>query len=131
MSGKTEMLAIPDDLRLAVDERDGQVCRCCGEFLGERRALHHIAFGRGFGARRLHRIDNLITVGWLPGNRDCHGLVHRQRHRFEEILLQLASGRHGGITALQLLRWQLAQTRHSTRSTIPPNGRLLSTAHST
>lgn len=106
MNGKIETLDIPAAIRAEVDDRDLQTCRVCGEWLGDRRAQHHIAFGAGFGARRVHRVDNLITVGWLPGNRDCHSLVHRYKHRFEDVLLALAAGRHGSVTALQLLRWQ-------------------------
>ena len=102
-----ETLEIPRDIRAAVDERDGGICRICGEFLGlDRRAQHHIMFGFGVGARRVHSVENIITVGWLPGNFDCHSRAHSNKKLFQEILVELASGKHKGVTALQLLRWR-------------------------
>ena len=70
-----ESLSIPTDVRAVVDERDQHFCRVCGEYLGpDRRALHHIVYGGddvGMGGRRVHNPDQIITVGWLPGQ-DCH-----------------------------------------------------------
>jgi len=109
IDGAAESLAIPQWLREQVDGRDQYVCRVCGEHLGQdRRAVHHIQFGAGTGARRNHELVNLITVGWLPGNRDCHGAVHGHKKRYQGILNYLATGAPGtkGVTALQLLRWR-------------------------
>ncbi len=105
---RKETLEIPAALRAEAEERDHGTCRVCGEYLGDRRALHHIDFGGGFGVRRRHELGNVITIGWLPGNRDCHSNVHRHKQRFMQVLKELAAGQHGGATALQVLRWQAA-----------------------
>lgn len=111
-NGEKETLAIPARLRVAVDERDGQHCRVCGEYLGERRALHHIRYGGdtvGMGGRRHHAIDNLVTVGWL-GARDCHSLVHGDKRLWVPILEVVVT--RPGVTALQLLRWSRRRPAH-------------------
>lgn len=104
---KGESLAIPDDVRRAVDERDHQCCRVCGKWLGDRRALHHVIYGgdaRGMGGRRVHNVDEIVTVCWLPGDGDCHALVHSNKRLWQPVLLEVA--RRGGVTARQVLRWQ-------------------------
>lgn len=105
---KEESLAIPASVRAIVDQRDGTHCRVCGKFLGERRALHHVIYGgdaRGMGGRRVHDPAEIVTVCWLPGDGDCHQLVHSRKRLWQPLLLEVA--KRSGITALQLRRWQL------------------------
>lgn len=103
---KKETLAIPQDVRAQVDDRDQQVCRVCGRYQGEARALHHIHFGgsrQGMGGRRAHDLDNLITVCWMwAGN--CHDLVHARKGLWLPLLERLTVT--PGVTGLQLRRWQ-------------------------
>ena len=107
---RDESLAIPDDVRKIVDDRDGQCCRVCGKYLGERRALHHIVYGgdaRGMGGRRVHDPTEIATVCWLPGDNGCHERVHSAKRIWMPLLLITVQRR--SITALQLQRWQLGQ----------------------
>jgi 5-methylcytosine-specific restriction endonuclease McrA len=108
--GRGETLAIPADIREAVDARDQRHCRVCGQHLDEARALHHIHYGgdrQGMGGRRKHDLDNLITVCWMwPGN--CHDLVHSQKRLWLPVLEQLTVT--PGVTGLQLRRWQAKRT---------------------
>lgn len=110
-NGGKETLAIPASVRAEVDERDGGLCRFCGQFVGPQRALHHIAYGgdfQGMGGRRLHRPDNLLTVGWLFDH-DCHSILHGNKNRWMELALQAAVT--PGVTVLQLERWRRARNR--------------------
>jgi 5-methylcytosine-specific restriction endonuclease McrA len=104
----SETSAIPQSVRSQVDIRDKGICRFCGKFLGfNRRAIHHIRFGgdaQGMGGRRDHALDNLLTVCWLPGDNDCHGILHKDKPRWMELALEVAI--RSGITVLQLERWQ-------------------------
>ena len=103
---KKETLAIPDSMRVEVDERDGGHCRVCGRYAGEMRALHHIEYGGdyvGIGGRRRHHPDNLVTVGWL-WEHDCHTIVHGNKRLWVPVLKQVVA--MPGVTGLQLLRWQ-------------------------
>lgn len=50
--------SIPAKIRAAVHERDGHVCQKSGERGTE---IHHIVPG-GMGRRRVHTIENLITL---------------------------------------------------------------------
>lgn len=104
----SETLAIPLWMREEVDARDSGYCRLCGTYLGERRALHHIRYGAGTGARREHSVDNLVTICWMygPGRGllPCHDLAHSNKGLWTP-LLELAIVNHG-TTALQLKRWQ-------------------------
>jgi 5-methylcytosine-specific restriction endonuclease McrA len=102
-----ETLAIPQKLRVAVDARDRGFCRMCGKFLGERRAIHHIAYGgdeQGMGGRRHHELDNLVSLCWLPYDNDCHQRAHGNKTRWMP-LLQLVV-KTEGVTCLQLARWK-------------------------
>lgn len=106
-----ESLSIPVSVRQAVDLRDAMHCRVCGKYLGDRRALHHVIYGgdaRGMGGRRVHNTAEIVTVCWLPGDGDCHQLVHSAKHVWQPLLLQVAQ--RPGITALQLQRWQRRTT---------------------
>lgn len=86
-------------LREQVIERDGSCCRVCGRYV-ETPALHHIAY-RSEGGR--DELDNLVTVGWLPGH-DCHlTVVHANKRLWQPILRQVVAT--PGVTALQLRRW--------------------------
>ncbi len=101
-----ETLAIPKDIREAVDDRDRQYCRVCGKYLADQRALHHILFGGdrvGLGGRRVHELDNLITVCWMWGG-NCHDLVHANKRLWQPLLLKVIT--IPGISAMQLRRWQ-------------------------
>ncbi len=111
---QTEMLAIPDDIRATVDERDGTYCRVCGRHLGPARALHHICYGgdrQGMGGRRQHDPNNLVTVCWMygpsPGTPACHDLVHSNKRLYLPLLEQVIT--IPGVTALQLRRWAKAR----------------------
>lgn len=111
--GGEESLEIPKDVREAVDARDNYFCRVCGKYLGpERRALHHIIYGgdaQGMGGRRKHDPDTIVTVCWLPGDNNCHLIVHGAKHKFQPILLVVAQQK--GVTALQQLRWNRSASR--------------------
>lgn len=108
-----ETLAIPEDIRQQVDERDRWHCRVCGKFLGQVRALHHIHYGGnriGMGGRREHDLDNLITVCWMWGG-NCHDLVHSNKGLWVPLLEEAVTT--AGVTAFQLRRW--AQRRSAQR----------------
>jgi 5-methylcytosine-specific restriction endonuclease McrA len=108
-----ETLAIPKSVREIVDARDGYSCRVCGKWLGhERRAVHHIEYGgdlTGMGGRRIHDPDTMITVGWLPGDCQCHQLVHGNKRLWQPVLLAVVN--KPGVTALQLRRWALSDAK--------------------
>jgi 5-methylcytosine-specific restriction endonuclease McrA len=112
-----ETLAIPQYVREAVDARDGYTCRVCGRFLGrERRAIHHIRYGgdvTGIGGRRKHEPTEMITVGWLPGDCQCHQLVHGNKRLWQPVLLKVAGVQ--GVTALQWRRWAMAEAKRRPR----------------
>lgn len=109
-----ETLEIPASVRNAVDERDKGICKVCGTYLGpERRAIHHIRYGGdyvGMGGRRKHIPEEMITVGWLPGE-DCHTLVHSNKGLWQPLLLVAAVT--PGVTCFQLRRWQRAAQRRT------------------
>lgn len=108
---RNETLAIPAAIRDAVDTRDGQHCRVCGRFLGEGRALHHIEYGgdqRGLGGRRVHEVDEIVTVCWMWGG-NCHDRVHAHKRLYQPVLREVV--KRPGLTALQLLRWRKKAAR--------------------
>lgn len=92
---------VPADVREFVIERDGSCCRICGRYV-ETPALHHVKF-RSHGG--LDVPSNLVTVGWLPWEHDCHvPIAHGPEARlWREILLQIAD--RPGVSALQARRW--------------------------
>ena len=53
----------------AVDERDGDTCRCCSAWVGDARHHHHIIFRSQRGTDTL---DNLLVLGAR-----CHDAVHQ------------------------------------------------------
>ena len=106
-----ETLAIPDRVRQLVDARDNKTCRVCGQYLGDERALHHIVYGgsdRGFGGRRVHNPDEIVTVCWMWA-KNCHDMVHADKDRFQPLLLAIV--KTSGITALQYERWTRRRRR--------------------
>lgn len=103
--GAQETLAIPAHIRSEVDERDAGICRFCGRFVGEARALHHIRFGGdevGMGGRRIHLVENLLTVGWMFDH-DCHSILHSNKNLWLPFALEAAVT--PGVTVLKLHRW--------------------------
>lgn len=101
-----ETLALPQRVRDLVDARDEGFCRFCGQFAGERRALHHVNFGgdrTGMGGRRHHHPDNVITVGWLFEH-DCHSIIHGNKGLFLPLTQDIIHC--PGMTVLQLMRWR-------------------------
>lgn len=105
------MLRIPPEVRREVDDRDRGYCRRCGQFLGDRRIHHHIHYGgdfRGMGGRRLHEVDNLVTLC-----NECHRAVHDRKHEWLPLLEEVI--RRPGVTALQLRRWKLRRRRMDAR----------------
>lgn len=112
-----ETLAIPQAIRDQVDERDQRVCRVCGRYQGDSRALHHIVYGGdsiGVGGRRIHDVDGLVTVCWMF--KGCHEFVHSNKKLWQPLLLAVVQ--QPGLTALQLRRWQLRRQSPSRH----PNG---------
>lgn len=104
-NGEKETLAIPAHVRAQVDERDQGICRMCGRYVGEARALHHIEYGgdkQGIGGRRRHVPENLLTVGWLFQH-DCHSIIHGNKRLWTP--LALVAAQDTGVTMLQLYRW--------------------------
>jgi hypothetical protein len=95
---------IPFDVRKSVDERDGRFCRCCGTYAGTARELHHVVYGgsvRGMGGRRVHNVDEIVTLCGL-----CHHTrVHAQKKRWDDLLLEVIR-EWPGFTAMQVERWR-------------------------
>lgn len=97
---------IPASVRKIVDERDGQFCRVCGEFLGANRGIHHIVFGgddRGMGGKRVHDPDEMLTVCWGMFGNGCHEALHRDKAKWQEAALLAVQ--NPGTTVLQVMRW--------------------------
>lgn len=110
---RSEHEGIPPAIRLEVGERDGWCCRFCGKYLGpERAGIHHVNFGGGLGpgmgGRRVHDVEAMVTICWLPGDpvprrRSCHDEAHTRKLVWQPLLLRCAQ--IPGVTALQLKRW--------------------------
>ena len=90
---------VPSKVRDFVLERDGQLCRVCGQFV-EHPALHHVVFRSQGG---LDLPSNLITIGWQPGH-DCHlTIAHGPEARlWRQIFLAITD--RPELTALQVRR---------------------------
>lgn len=84
---------IPKKLREEVEERDGGQCQYC---FNSGAHQHHIIYG-GTGRRRIHRIENLITLCL-----GCHGEAHKRR-KMREWCYQWSRDRYGGVVD-ELLR---------------------------
>lgn len=92
-------------------------CRVCGKFLGDRRAMHHVVYGgdaRGMGGRRVHNVNEIVTICWLPGDprwgmRPCHDVVHSNKRRWQPLLLAIVD--RPGVTAVQFDRWKARHAR--------------------
>lgn len=100
MSSRKAMLSIPPVIRAAVDARDGEHCRVCGRFAGERRQQHHIHYGgdyAGMGGRRLHVVENIITL-----DLEHHDLVHSSKGAWIPVLEALIE--RPATTGFALLR---------------------------
>lgn len=93
--------SVPADVRAEVYERDHGVCRVCGRYieLGYR-AVHHIEYRSEGGP---NTVENLITIGWLPGH-DCHlPVVHANKKLWQPILQVVVL--RPGVTAFAVKRW--------------------------
>lgn len=116
---RSEARDIPEDLRLAVYVRDALTCRVCGKHLGERAGIHHVIFGgddRGMGGRRQHRLAEMVTICWLPGDPGrgvlpCHARVHAEKRLWQPLLLEVAQTT--GLTAMALARTASARSAPS------------------
>lgn len=108
MSSREESLQIPKSLRLEVLERDGYACRVCGQT--SELVLHHVHYGNvaGAGGRRLHRLDNIVTLGG-GFSHDCHQVVHQDKGLWVPLLDRVIA--ESGVTALQLKRWDSSARR--------------------
>lgn len=84
-------LSIPKSLLAKVDERDKHICQRCGAKGTEH---HHIAFGGGMGRRRIHTIENLITLCL-----GCHKLAQTTKE-MREWCMQWSRERYGNIVDL-------------------------------
>ena len=112
-ASRAETLAIPAAIRTGVHERDQGYCRVCGRHLGAQAGLHHILYGgdlRGMGGKRVHEIDEIVTVCWMWGG-NCHDRVHADKGLWQPLLLQVVT--RPGLTALQLRRWAIAKGQQS------------------
>lgn len=79
---------IPRKLILAVWERDEGLCQKCGRQGSS--PPHHIVYG-GTGRRRVHRIENLITL-CLECHTECHSTKDAR-----EWAQEWSRERYGGI----------------------------------
>lgn len=94
---------VPANVRCQVLERDGHCCRVCGRYVAIP-ALHHIEYRSEGGP---DTVDNLITIGWLPGH-DCHlSVVHANKRVWQPILREVVAA-PAYVTAFAIRRAQLA-----------------------
>ncbi|MGZ4745639.1 MAG: HNH endonuclease [Oryzihumus sp.] len=97
-----EDLLTPTAVRQATIARDGGSCRLCGAFQGPRGCRHHIIYRSQGG---LDVVENLVTLGWLPGSCCCHQRAHSEPV-WRDLLLEVVKPENQGATALQLRRWR-------------------------
>ena len=87
---------IPKKKIKAVLERDGSICQYCGR---QGVNIHHIV-PAGIGRKRIHAIENLITLCL-----ECHGEAHSNRE-FREWTYEWSRKRYGNtIDKLLALKW--------------------------
>lgn len=95
---KSNRNPIPQKLLDEVRERDGCMCQDCGVYCGET-IPHHIV-PAGIGGKRVHRIENLITLC------QCH---HEEAHRsrdYRDWTYEWSRRRYGNtIDKLLELKW--------------------------
>ena len=89
---------VPGSTREYVIERDGNVCRCCGQYV-EIPHVHHIIYRSQGG---LNLPSNLISLDWK-----CHMTVHSNKPLWLPVMQQLT--KTPGVNGLQLLRWYRAK----------------------
>lgn len=101
---------VPATVRRAVLDRDGHCCRVCGQYVPYP-ALHHIDYRSEGG---LNTVDNLVTIGWLPGH-DCHlPVVHANKRLWQPILQRVVH--LPGVTALAYRRQVVDMPMRNVRS---------------
>lgn len=98
MSGQEDELLLKSHVRGFVLNRDGGVCRGCGQYV-EAPHVHHIIY-RSQGGKDLP--ENLISLDW-----QCHARVHSNKPLWLPVLQQLTVT--PGVNGLQLLRWYRAK----------------------
>ena len=87
---------IPKKLIKAVLERDGSICQYCGR---QGVNIHHIV-PAGIGRKRIHAIENLITLCL-----DCHSVAHSSKE-MREWTYEWSRKRYGNaIDKLLALKW--------------------------
>src|SRR5690554_4853466 len=87
---------IPKKLIKAVLERDDGICQYCGR---QGANIHHIV-PAGIGGKRIHRIENLITLCL-----DCHREAHSSKD-MREWTYEWSRKRYGNtIDKLLALKW--------------------------
>lgn len=95
---KSNRNPIPEELLGEVSERDKCICQYCGVYCGNQ-IPHHIV-PAGIGGKRIHRIENLITL--------CLG-CHMEAHSGKDIrewAYQWSRKRYGNaIDKLLALKW--------------------------
>lgn len=98
MSSLADELLLKTHVRAYVIERDGHVCRGCGQYQ-EHPHVHHIVY-RSQGGKDVP--SNLISLCFR-----CHEMVHRSKPLWMPILQTLIDT--PGVNGLQLLRWHKAR----------------------
>ena len=78
---------IPKKLIKAVLERDDGICQSCGR---QGVNIHHILFG-GTGRRRIHTVENLITLCL-----ECHSRAH-SNGEMREFTYDWSRARYGDV----------------------------------
>lgn len=107
-----DSLDIPTSVRKEIFERDGGICRMCGTLPTWPTAeIHHIIYGgdqRGMGGRRVHNVDEMVSLCRL-----CHLRAHNRKGYWQPILLRAVQC--PGVTAFQIARWARARDAQERR----------------